>query len=75
MTNLELARDLYYSFFYNLGGVSPVSGIKLAEWEELSQMKRDAWEASARCVFEYVAAGTFDEYRRIHGPSIVDLSK
>lgn len=67
MTNLELARDLYYSFFYSVGGVSPISGSKLSEWDELSQIARDGWECAARYVFSCVADGTFDEYRRIHG--------
>lgn len=75
MTNLELARDLYYTYFYNAGGVSLVTGSKLLEWDELPQAVRDCWESCARYIFDCVAAGTFDEYRRIHGPSIVDLSK
>lgn len=67
MTNYELARDLYYAYFYNTGGVSLVSGAKLPEWDALPQPIKDAWEASARCVFQYVAEGMFDEYRRIAG--------
>ena len=56
----SLGKIAYNAYRKSSGGKSLVSGVKLPEWEELSNEIRTAWECAASAVAGVITMGSPD---------------